>query len=49
VTYKEIAQSLGISPAALSLALNNKPGFSVATRERVFQKVKEMGYEHVIE
>ena len=48
MTYKEIAQLIGISPAALSLALNNKPGVSDATRERVFQKVKEMGYDHLI-
>ncbi|WRS27553.1 LacI family DNA-binding transcriptional regulator [Oscillospiraceae bacterium MB08-C2-2] len=33
---KEIAQMLNISQAAVSLALNNKPGVSPATRQRVF-------------
>lgn len=32
---KEIAEMLGISTAAVSLALNNKPGVSEETRRRV--------------
>ena len=35
ITAKEIAEKLGVSPSAVSLALNGKPGVSVATRERI--------------
>ena len=35
MTNKEIAKQLGISPAALSLIINHKPGVSDATREAV--------------
>ena len=38
ITAKEIAKILGISPAAVSIAINNKPGVSSATRERVLQR-----------
>lgn len=48
MTNKEIARQLDISPAALSLVLNNKPGVSGATRERVLAKIEEMGYAHLI-
>lgn len=45
---REIAQKLGISPAALSLVINNKPGVSDATRERVKNQLYEMGYADLI-
>lgn len=45
ITAKEIAKILGISPAAVSIAINNKPGVSSATRERVLQLANENGYE----
>lgn len=48
MTNKEIALQLDISPAALSLVLNNRPGVSDATRERVLAKIGEMGYAHLI-
>ena len=35
ITAKELAKILGISEAAVSLALNNKPGVSKQTRKRV--------------
>lgn len=48
MTNKEIAAKLGLSPAALSLVINHKPGVSEETRERVFAQLKEMGYAHII-
>ncbi|MCI2057125.1 MAG: LacI family DNA-binding transcriptional regulator [Oscillibacter sp.] len=44
VTAKEIAEKLGISPAAVSLAMNGKPGVSAATRERIIAEAVRMGY-----
>lgn len=43
MTNKEIARKLGISPAALSLIINHKPGVSDSTRERVLSQLEEMG------
>lgn len=48
MTNREIAKQLGISPAALSLIINHKPGVSDTTRETVLRQLKEMGYEHLI-
>ena len=45
VTAKEIAKIIGISPAAVSMALNNKPGVSEATRELVFNIAQKYGYK----
>ncbi len=44
VTAKEIAKKLGISPAAVSLALNGKPGVSENTRALVLEAAMQMGY-----
>lgn len=44
ITAKELAKKLGISPAAVSLALNGRPGVSVQTRERVLEAAMQMGY-----
>ena len=43
VTAKELAEMLGLSQAAVSLALRGKPGVSEQTRRRVLEKAKEMG------
>ena len=48
MTNREIAKKLGISPAALSLVINHKPGVSEATRETVRVQLRELGYEHLI-
>ena len=37
---KEIAKLLNISPATVSMVLNNKPGISESTRKRVFETQK---------
>lgn len=45
---KEVAKILGISPAALSLIINNKPGISNATRQRILNELHERGYDYLI-
>ena len=45
ITAKELAKELGISPAAVSMALNGKPGVSTATRRRVLDAAAEKGYD----
>lgn len=48
MTNKELAQKLNISPAALSLVLNNKPGISDATRKRILEQLETLGYGDLI-
>ena len=45
---KDIAKILGVSPATISLVLNNKPGVSAAKRLEISEKIKEMGYGHLL-
>ena len=44
VGIKEIAEKAGVSVAAVSLALNNKQGVGDATRERIIDAARELGY-----
>lgn len=44
ITAKELAKRLGLSPAAVSLALNGRPGVSDQTRERVLEAAMQLGY-----
>ena len=44
ITAKELAEKLGLSPSAVSLALNGKPGVSSKTRTRVLEAAMQMGY-----
>ncbi len=48
MTNKEIAKQLGISPAALSIIINQKTGVSEATRTRVLSELKRMGLENLV-
>lgn len=48
MTNRELSQHFGISPAAFSLILNQKPGVSEATRSRVISELREMGYTHLL-
>ncbi len=48
MTNKELAKKLNISPATFSMIINNKPGISIETRERVLSELKNMGYDHLI-
>ena len=45
---KEIAEILGISQATLSLVVNNKPGISEKTRNRVIQELRDGGYDYLL-
>ena len=45
ITAKELARKMGLSEAAVSMALNNKPGVSTATRQRVLKTAQELGYD----
>lgn len=45
ITAKELAARLGVSEAAVSLALNNKPGVSRQTRKRIFEAAQALGYD----
>lgn len=45
ITAKELAKMLQISEAAVSMALNNKPGVSTATRQRVVETARQHGYD----
>lgn len=44
ITAKMIAEELGISPAAVSIALNGRPGVSEATRKEVIAAAEKMGF-----
>lgn len=44
ITAKEIARLLNISPSAVSLALNGKPGVSDATRELIINEAAKYNY-----
>lgn len=45
ITAKELARHLNLSEAAVSMALNNKPGVSTATRQKVMEAAKQYGYD----
>lgn len=45
ITAKDIAKELHISPAAVSMALNNKPGVSEETRTQVFEIANRKGFK----
>lgn len=45
ITAKELAEKLGLSAAAVSMALNGKPGVSESTRDRVLNAAKEYGFD----
>ena len=45
ITAKELSKILNLSEAAVSMALNNKPGVSTATRQRVIDTAREHGYD----
>ena len=44
IRAKDIASKLSISPATVSLVLNNRPGVSEKTRKLVLNAIKEEGY-----
>jgi LacI family transcriptional regulator len=42
----DIAREADVSPAAVSFALNNKPGVSSKVRQRIIKTASEMGYKN---
>ena len=44
-TIKTVAEKANVSTAAVSIALNNKPGVSEETRNRIMETAKKLGYE----
>ena len=44
ITAKELAKTLNLSAAAVSMALNNKKGVSNETRNRVYEAAMQYGY-----
>jgi len=47
VTIKDLANQLKLSPATISLALNNRPGVNEQTRALVVETAAKLGYERI--
>lgn len=45
INAKELAQKLNLSATAVSMALNNKPGVSTETKNRVLRAAEKYGYD----
>lgn len=45
VTISDVAQAAGVSKGAVSYALNNLPGVSDETRQRILQVARELGWK----
>jgi len=48
IKVKDLANMLNLSSSTVSLVLNNRPGISEVTRNRVRQAVKDLGYEELL-
>lgn len=48
VKVKDLAKMLNLSPSTVSLVLNNRPGISEATRAKVKDAVRELGFEELL-
>ncbi|MFV0466593.1 MAG: LacI family DNA-binding transcriptional regulator [Lachnospiraceae bacterium] len=48
IKSKDLAKMLGLSPASISLVLNNKPGVGEETRKRVLDTIRELGYDELL-
>ncbi|MBN2754229.1 MAG: LacI family DNA-binding transcriptional regulator [Candidatus Goldbacteria bacterium] len=44
VTIKDIAKKVGVTPATVSMVINNSPKISQKTKDLVMQSIKEMNY-----
>ena len=47
ISAKELALKLGVSPSAVSIALNGKTGISDETRTSILQAAERYGLQHV--
>lgn len=45
---KDIAEMLGVSTAAVSLTINNKPGVGEEKRQEILNKIRELGCEYLL-
>ena len=45
---KEIAAMIGVSQASLSLVVNNRPGLSLQTRNRIISELNEKGLDYIL-
>ena len=45
ITAKELAKMLGVSPSAVSIALNGREGVSDETRKRILDEARRLGYK----
>ncbi len=45
LTIADVAQRAGVSPSAVSLALNGRPGVGDETRQRIVQAAAELGWQ----
>lgn len=45
ITLKTLAERLGVSVSAISLAINGRPGLSDETRDRILNEVEKAGYQ----
>src|SRR3954466_1948705 len=43
-TITDVARAAGVSPAAVSFAVNDRPGVSSETRERILAVARELGW-----
>ena len=44
LTIKDVAKMVGVSPSAVSLAINGRPGISEATRKMILECVEQTGF-----
>jgi len=45
ITLRQVAKLAGVSPATVSRVINSRPGVRPEIRKRVWQVIREHGYE----